>query len=617
MCIRDRLDVFKMFPDINITVHISGPLLLELIDRYPEYLDELVKLADHGSIEFLAGSIGEAILPILPPEDRFYQIREYVKVFEKHTGYRPRGFWLPERVWEPSLPVALARNRIEYVILDDSTLYRAGRSRDDALYAWVTEDSGYPLKLLFIEAQLRYILPWRTPREVVEYLLSRGDGSGSRYLLWGSDAEKFGEWGDPGWARNWLIEFFNTLRTYRHEVNTTHPSIYLEQHGVKGLIYLPSGSYDKMLEWSGGFFRNFLVKYRESNNLHKKMLWVRRKLKAHGITNSEAWRAYHLGQCNDAYWHGLFGGIYLTHLRQALYENFIRAERIAEEESDYYSEDGLKIIRTDFDYDGAQEIIIETLLLNAYLKPSDGGTLFELDYKEPGFEHNILNTMTRYPEPYLEGIGFNPDWYRRVSLREHLWSPATTIDDWLNNTPFIDQSDLALGRYSVLVDGDTVILRKIGHHYVWGLEPAEIFVEKKIRVVVGKPVVEVEYRFENQSRRSIEALIGLEYTLSPRQAIRRKDVGFTGYNVLGIDKPCMEKWIGETDNAIIKSPVFPDIVFKTSSKTTYWIGPITMPSRTEKGIKQAFQGIGLMPVYHVVLEPGSDWKQRITIEVTR
>ena len=32
-------------------------------------------------------------------------------------------------------------------------------------------------------------------------------------------------------------------------------------------------------------------------------------------------------QCNDAYWHGVFGGLYLNHLREAAYSNLLRAER--------------------------------------------------------------------------------------------------------------------------------------------------------------------------------------------------------------------------------------------------------------------------------------------------
>ena len=36
------------------------------------------------------------------------------------------------------------------------------------------------------------------------------------------------------------------------------------------------------------------------------------------------------GQSNDCYWHGLFGGIYISHMRLATYEHLIAAEDLAD-----------------------------------------------------------------------------------------------------------------------------------------------------------------------------------------------------------------------------------------------------------------------------------------------
>ena len=32
------------------------------------------------------------------------------------------------------------------------------------------------------------------------------------------------------------------------------------------------------------------------------------------------------GQCNDPYWHGIFGGLYSPHLRTAVWRSLIRSE---------------------------------------------------------------------------------------------------------------------------------------------------------------------------------------------------------------------------------------------------------------------------------------------------
>lgn len=117
--------------------------------------------------------------------------------------------------------------------------------------------------------------------------------------------------------------------------------------------------------------------------MHKKLIHVRDKvLKAEARSNSrleDAWDYIHLAECNDVYWHGLFGGTYIHHLRAEVYRNLIRAENIADGILGGY---GTKKI--DFDFDGTDEVLIEGRSLNAYVKPSDGGTLFELDYRERG-----------------------------------------------------------------------------------------------------------------------------------------------------------------------------------------------------------------------------------------
>ena len=132
---------------------------------------------------------------------------------------------------------------------------------------------------------------------------------------------------------------------------------------VFGRVYLPTGSYAEMGEWSlpfearrefvqlshdaadrgapearwmrGGFWRQFQVNYREINDLHKQMLRVSRKVEGLDGTVGEeqlAVIADHLyqGQSNDCYWHGLFGGIYLSHMRLATLEHLIAAEDAAD-----------------------------------------------------------------------------------------------------------------------------------------------------------------------------------------------------------------------------------------------------------------------------------------------
>lgn len=591
------LDVFKEYSDLKFTVHISGPLLLYLKDQHPEWLEEIFRLGDIGTLEFMAGTISESILPLVPSKIRVQQVVRYIEIFERLSGIKPRGFWLPERVWEPWIPEVLAKSGLEYVVIDDATLRKTGHSVEKTKYAWITEESGYSIKVLFIDEKLRYILPWEHPDKVIEYIASFSHDP-SALLLWGSDAEKFGEWWDRESSRAWLRDFLGKLR-FEKRISTIHPVDYLREHGVRGLVYLDTGSYDKMLEWSNGFFRNFLVKYPESNNMHKKALWVLRKLERAGYAE-KAPLDYLMAYCNDAYWHGLFGGIYLAHLRQAIYESLIKTEREVEEKIEYYNSNGIKRILVDFDQDGLDELLIETPLINLYIKPSDGGTLFEFDYKRREHEHNIQDTMTRYREPYLEGSGLNPDWYRRVSWRLHIWSHDTSIHDWMYNTPFKDISNIALLKFNTVFSDNPFItyLRGIGGVYSYGHKIAEVFVEKRVEVLPHG--YNLRCSIKNMGDGIVQGKIGIEYHLAWK--IDRDHERSPWYTVNGHVHDISNWYTGRGSLVKLHSPRYPQIILKSSSEKEIWIARLVSYARTEKGLREIPQGLGVMFVDNIELK---------------
>jgi len=390
-----------------------------------------------------------------------------------------------------------------------------------------------------------------------------------------------------------------------------HPSEYLREHGVKGYIYLDTGSYDKMLEWSGGFFRNFLVKYAESNNMHKKALWVKRKIDKARDKLGEIPLDYYMAFCNDAYWHGLFGGVYLAHLRQALYEHMIRAERTAEEAINYYSTNGIgfKRILADFDYDGVEELLLESPSLNLYIDLADGGTLFEFDYKKPGLEHNIQDTMTRYREPYLEGYNVNPDWYRRVSWRIHIWGPETSIHDWMFNTPFRDMSDLALKRYSVAFTEEPrkLYLRTTGGVYYHGSKASNLFVEKELNVDVNG--YRVKYTVKNLGGAVLKGKIGIEYHLAWK--IDRESNRSPWYTVNGKGYDITYWYTGRANNITLHSGVYPSITLKTNRDVETWIARLVSYARTEKGLMEMPQGLAVMFVEYVELDKNGTFELEV------
>src|SRR6185436_10080671 len=140
------------------------------------------------------------------------------------------------------------------------------------------------------------------------------------------------------------------------------------------------------------FWRNFLTKYEESNTIHKKMLRVSEKVHkavelCGGQTAKPAGKSQRMldalwaGQCNCAYWHGVFGGLYLPHLRQAVYKQLIEAENLADGVDKLSSE---RVSLKDINLDGQKELLIESPWQNVYISPQDGGSIFEWDLRTYG-----------------------------------------------------------------------------------------------------------------------------------------------------------------------------------------------------------------------------------------
>jgi alpha-amylase len=98
------------------------------------------------------------------------------------------------------------------------------------------------------------------------------------------------------------------------------------------------------------------------------------------------------GQANDAYWHGVFGGLYLPHLRDAIWRELARAE------AELRRGKRLAWEVVDFDADGHPEIWVHSGSFSAVLSPVRGASLEEYTVFTRGI--NYANVLTRRREAY-------------------------------------------------------------------------------------------------------------------------------------------------------------------------------------------------------------------------
>jgi hypothetical protein len=136
-----------------------------------------------------------------------------------------------------------------------------------------------------------------------------------------------------------------------------------------------------------------MVKYAEANRMHKMMSALSARCRQRADP-PEARRAIGRAQCNDAYWHGVFGGLYLPHLRHALWRELAKAESILRRG------ETLEWEVLDLDADGSPEIWIHSPETSVVISTARGGAIEVLVALRSG--HNLADTLTRRVEPYHE-----------------------------------------------------------------------------------------------------------------------------------------------------------------------------------------------------------------------
>ena len=533
----ERVDERDFLP---LVLHISGPLLEWLESHDTAYLDLVGQLASSGKLELLLAGMYEPVLASLPRQDRVEQISWMRDALKIRFGVEATGLWLTERVWEPELAADLADAGVRYALVDDRHFLVSGFTREQLHTPWITESDGKRVALFPIDERLRYLVPFRPPSETADYLRELAQ-RGHPLAVLADDGEKFGGWpGTREWVyeRGWLDQFLTTVSALvdNGEVILSTLSDALVAIPAGGLAYLSTASYREMEGWSlpptiaarlanlekelgeerlngpegalirGAHWRNFLVKYTESNRMHKKMQALSALCRDAGDP-PEARRAVGRSQCNDAYWHGVFGGLYLPHLRDAIWRELALAEALLR------VNEPLEVEVVDIDADGATELWLHGPAFSAIISPARGGVIEEYTVFDYGI--NYANTLTRRREVYHQLP--SADGQGSVS---HDTSGAASIHDMEdtmreNELPPLDAKDRVLIRERGL-DSDLTESRYRRGDYEPAWDPAdrplrmEVYRgEEEVSVLFrqeegGVPTFEKRYRFSRGGKLVVE-----------------------------------------------------------------------------------------------------------------
>jgi alpha-amylase len=668
------LDVFESYQDLPISLHTSGPLMEWLDERHPEYVDRLAKLVGEGRIEVIGGPFYEPILTMIPSRDRVGQITSYTSWLESRLGAKVQGMWMPERVWEQSLTGDLAAAGMKYTVLDDYHFKNAGLIEEQLYGYYVTEDDGRTLAIFPGSERLRYTIPFQHPQQSIDYLRGIAERWPNAIVVFGDDGEKFGSWPETKkhvYEHGWLRQFFDALAANREWLHVTTLADATEQVAPEGRVYLPDCSYREMTEWAlpvsqqveydsivhelehdsrwprikrffqGGFWRNFKVKYPEANEMYARMMMASQRVaevcqRSTGGPNLEyARQALYRGQCNCPYWHGAFGGIYLPHLRNAIYNHLIACDNLLDKatgKTTPYAE----ATSGDFNFDARQEIRLAGDKLICLLAPAAGGMMYELDVRS--ICHNLLASLARRPEAYHRKVlaGANNgdsavasihdrvifkqqglderlqyDRWPRKSLLDHFFEPGANLQAVVRGEAD-ELGDFVQGFYESKIrrapDRVQVQLIRTGE-----VSQREIKITKGVTLVAGSPALEIVYLLENVPADhplhfAVEFnLAGLPAGADDRyfhdgqgsrlgQLGRQLDLSeATALNLV-------DEWLGI------------DVGLTFNRPTGLWTFPVETVSQSEGGFELVHQSVAVLP--HWLIKPDAFGRWSVTIQLT-
>lgn len=548
------LEVFEPFADLTISLHTSGPLMQWLETNHPDYLNRIAQLVEAGRIEIIGGAFYEPILPMIPERDRVGQITRFSKWLEERLCSKINGMWMPERVWESCLTESLADAEIKYTVLDDFHFRGAGLDNEELTGYFVAEDEGKTICVFPGSEHLRYLIPFSEPEETIDYCRTLADRCPGGVVVFGDDGEKFGTWPNTNehvYQNGWLERFFQALTDNKDWLKTSTLGQAVESTPPRGKVYLPDASYREMTEWSmpvnrqvefdelvhqfendprwkqiqsfigGGFWRNFKVKYPESNQMYSRMMYVSELFQAaqeHGCNQQVLDAAQdHLyqGQCNCSYWHGAFGGIYLPHLRNAVYQHLLAAESLLENAMGR-PEVWVEATSDDYNFDGRPEIRLANEKIVTWVSAQHGGQIYELDLRAIG--HNLGSTIQRRPELYhakvLQGENQNADQTAsihdlvvfkqanlderlqydsrlRTSLIDHFWDDDVDVIS-MQESRAIERGDFADGEFVATVRRNPgrvqILMTREGN--AWGIP---LTIKKGLTLNEGSNILEIAY----------------------------------------------------------------------------------------------------------------------------
>jgi alpha-amylase len=352
------------------------------------------------------------------------------------------------------------------------------------------------------------------------------------------------------------------------------------------------------------------------------------------------------GQCNDAYWHGVFGGLYAPHLRSALLRNLIRAESLLDKLADPKADRArFRVTREDFDADGRDEMLVEHSCYSMCAHPADGGTVSSLRFKPCDVE--LINSLMRRPEAYHDALrqaarSGQTAHEGPASIHEIMKSKGSHLEAMLRydryerrgfrsyifpiHRQWQNFQSLELGEVEELASGAWEALT--GSREPWILELrrrvnlGDHGLEWPIEARKSLSVQTANHNWQLECRSSIAAeaacpepvALGLELVFN-LLAPNAPDRYFAAH---GVRRPLAFSGEIESDKLeIVDEWQRVRITLTGQPHCRWWLAPIETVSQSESGFESVYQGSAILAVWRIDPAPWREFTSSLRVDIAR
>ncbi len=617
-CYRPVVELLERHPAIRFHLHFTGNLLEYLIAKHPGTIEKIRLMVDRGQLELVSGAFYDPIMTALRDEDVLGQVHLMNRFLHEQFACRSGAVWLSERIWQDRLILPLRQAGMECAFVDDSAFLAEGCMESGLQSVFTTEYSGRPFSLIPISGHLRRLIPERSLDEFGAYLRRQANRNEAVTLCLFDEADRYGIL--PGshkhiFQDSYLEVLFSFLEMESGNIQTVLVSEMLARDSSKPLIWLGEScprdisdyslplqarknyhavvddlahrhDFDSLRPFLRGAssWKNQLVQYIESRLLYSKV----QRLSAVIPPDDSALRnLLWQTQSHSAYWHGIYGGAYLPHLRQALWD------RVFLLESKLLQGGGLRegIQPCDDDLNGREDIQVIHSDLSCVALCGYGGALTSIGTLAGGDSCSVGHSFTRYREIYHEDKN-KPlpalDWYYRALFQDHFFSLQTTLEkfsecqfgEWGD---FVDQPFEFISQKSR--EGQTTLRFKREGGIYPNHRKLPFTVEKQYEFQGRK--IRVDYLLSNQSAETINAQFATEVNLGLCGDADHEFIYLDGEQVLWPGKIVREgvcsiricRWLARTAVQLV-----------SDKPVTVWIFPVHTPLNSPKGVESICQG---------------------------